>query len=157
MPRPVAFRKTMREAIINALLAGNTYRDACEAAGIPWSTWRDWSRQHREGGHPDPDVDALIAEARVAYAKASTAITAQVRIAGAKDWRASAFLLQHRQGDPKARHDTRRARYEAEIARARADGTHVDRVAVEAPKTREELIAEARGLAAEIEASATKH
>ncbi len=157
MPRPVAFRKTMREAIINALLAGNTYRDACEAAGIPWSTWRDWSRQHREGGHPDPDVDALIAEARIAYAKASTAITAQVRIAGAKDWRASAFLLQHRQGDPKARHDTRRARYEAEIARARADGTHVDRVAVEAPKTREELIAEARGLAAEIEASATKH
>lgn len=157
MPRPVAFRKTMRESIINALLAGNTYRDACEAAGIPWSTWRDWSRQHREGGHPDPDVDALIAEARVAYAKASTAITAQVRIAGAKDWRASAFLLQHRQGDPKARHDTRRARYEAEIARARADGTHVDRVAVEAPKTREELIAEARGLAAEIEASATKH
>lgn len=147
----------MREAIINALLAGNTYRDACEAAGIPWSTWRDWSRQHREGGHPDPDVDALIAEARIAYAKASTAITAQVRIAGAKDWRASAFLLQHRQGDPKARHDTRRARYEAEIARARADGTHVDRVAVEAPKTREELIAEARGLAAEIEASATKH
>ena len=157
MPRPVAFRKTMREAIINALLAGNTYRDACESAGIPWSTWRDWSRQHREGGHPDPDVDALIAEARIAYAKASTAITAQVRIAGAKDWRASAFLLQHRQGDPKARHDTRRARYEAEIARARADGTHVDRVAVEAPKTREELIAEARGLAAEIEASATKH
>ena len=157
MPRPVAFRKTMREAIINALLAGNTYRDACEAAGIPWSTWRDWSRQHREGGHPDPDVDALIAEARIAYAKASTAITAQVRIAGAKDWRASAFLLQHRQGDPKARHDTRRARYEAEIARARADGTHVDRVVVEAPKTREELIAEARGLAAEIEASATKH
>ena len=157
MPRPVAFRKTMRESIINALLAGNTYRDACEAAGIPWSTWRDWSRQHREGGHPDPDVDALIAEARIAYAKASTAITAQVRIAGAKDWRASAFLLQHRQGDPKARHDTRRARYEAEIARARADGTHVDRVAVEAPKTREELIAEARGLAAEIEASATKH
>ena len=147
----------MRAAIINALLAGNTYRDACEAAGIPWSTWRDWSRQHREGGHPDPDVDSLIAEARIAYAKASTAITAQVRIAGAKDWRASAFLLQHRQGDPKARHDTRRARYEAEIARARADGTHVDRVAVEAPKTREELIAEARGLAAEIEASATKH
>ncbi len=157
MPRPVAFRAAMRAAIINALLAGNTYRDACEAAGIPWSTWRDWSRQHREGGHPDPDVDSLIAEARIAYAKASTAITAQVRIAGAKDWRASAFLLQHRQGDPKARHDTRRARYEAEIARARADGTHVDRVAVEAPKTREELIAEARGLAAEIEASATKH
>ena len=147
MPRPVAFRKTMREAIINALLAGNTYRDACEAAGIPWSTWRDWSRQHREGGHPDPDVDALIAEARIAYAKASTAITAQVRIAGAKDWRASAFLLQHRQGDPKARHDTRRARYEAEVAKARALGTHVERHEITTADDAT-LIEEARALAA---------
>jgi len=146
MPRPVAFRKTMREAIINALLAGNTYRDACEAAGIPWSTWRDWSRQHREGGHPDPDVDALIAEARVAYAKASTAITAQVRIAGAKDWRASAFLLQHRQGDPKARHDTRRARYEAEVAKNRAAGTHVENVRNVSDLTDDEIRAEAKRL-----------
>lgn len=147
MPRPVAFRKTMREAIINALLAGNTYRDACEAAGIPWSTWRDWSRQHREGGHPDPDVDALIAEARIAYAKASTAITAQVRIAGAKDWRASAFLLQHRQGDPKARHDARRARWEAEVAKARAAGTHVERHEI-TTATDDALLEEARALAA---------
>ncbi len=137
----------MREAIINALLAGNTYRDACEAAGIPWSTWRDWSRQHREGGHPDPDVDALIAEARIAYAKASTAITAQVRIAGAKDWRASAFLLQHRQGDPKARHDARRARWEAEVAKARATGTHVERHEI-TTATDDALLEEARALAA---------
>mgnify|MGYP006350769045 CR=1 FL=1 len=152
MPRPIAFRKTMREAIINALLAGNTDRDACEAAGIPWSTWRDWSRQHREGGHPDPDVDALIAEARVAYAKASTAITAQVRIAGAKDWRASAFLLQHRQGDPKARHDTRRARYEAEVAKNRAAGTHVERHEI-AHATDDALLEEALALAAALRGS----
>lgn len=137
----------MRAAIVNALLAGNTYRDACEAAGIPWSTWRDWSRQHREGGHPDPDVDALIAEARIAYAKASTAITAQVRIAGAKDWRASAFLLQHRQGDPKARHDARRARWEAEVAKARAAGTHVERHEI-TTATDDALLEEARALAA---------
>ncbi len=154
MPRPVAFRKTMREAIINALLAGNTYRDACEAAGIPWSTWRDWSRQHREGGHPDPDVDALIAEARIAYAKASTAITAQVRIAGAKDWRASAFLLQHRQGDPKARHDARRARWEAEVAKARAAGTHVERHEITTADDAA-LLEEARALAAALRGDGT--
>lgn len=154
MPRPVAFRAAMRAAIINALLAGNTYRDACEAAGIPWSTWRDWSRQHREGGHPDPDVDSLIAEARIAYAKASTAITAQVRIAGAKDWRASAFLLQHRQGDPKARHDTRRARYEAEVAKNRAAGTHVERHEI-ANATDDALLEEARALAAALRGDGT--
>jgi transposase-like protein len=132
----------MREAVVNALLAGSTYRAACEAAGIPWSTWRDWSRQHRDGGHPDPDVDGLVAAAREAYAKATNAITAQVRVAGAKDWRAAAFLLDHRQGDPKARHDERRARWEAEIAAQRAKGTHVERVAVDG--VGDELIARLR-------------
>jgi hypothetical protein len=121
----------MREAVLNALLSGSTYRDACEAAGIPWRTWCDWSKVWRaEGSHPDSDIDALITDARVAYAKASNAITAQVRIAGGKDWRAAAFLLEHRRGDPKARHDEKRARWEAEVARNRAKGDHVERVAV---------------------------
>jgi len=121
MPARVAFRPAMREAVINALLAGSTYRAACEAAGIPWATWCGWLREHRAGGHSDPDVDGLVAAAREAYAKATNAITAQVRVAGAKDWRAAAFLLEHRQGDPKARHDERRARHDARLTKAAAD------------------------------------
>ncbi len=121
MPARVAFRPSMREAVINALLAGSTYRAACEAAGIPWATWCGWLREHRAGGHSDPDVDGLVAAAREAYAKATNAITAQVRVAGAKDWRAAAFLLEHRQGDPKARHDERRARHDARLTKVAAD------------------------------------
>jgi len=127
VPRPVAYRPPMRRTVIDSLLAGASYREAAGSASIPWRTWCDWTKQHLSGGHSDPDVDALIAEARASYAKASTAITAQVRIAGAKDWRAAAFLLQHRQGDAKARHDEKRARWEAEIAEHRANGDHVER------------------------------
>ncbi len=131
MPRPVAFRAPMRAVILRALSKGSSYRDACESAGIPWDTWKGWTRLHLAGGHPDPDVDALIGAARATYAKASNDITAQVHAASAKDWKAAAFLLQHRQGDPKARHDERRARWEAEIAAKRAKGEHVEKVAID--------------------------
>ena len=123
MPRPVAYRASMLPAVVNALLAGSTYRAACEAAGIPWRTWCDWAKAHRAGGHSDPDVDGLIAAAREAYAKATNAITAQVRVAAAKDWRAAAFLLDHRRGDPAARAEARKARAAAAIAEREARGT----------------------------------
>lgn len=142
MPRPVAFRPEMRDTVVTALLNGSTYRAACEAAGIPWSTWKDWSRAHREGGHPDPDVDALVSAAREAYGRATNELSASVRTAAADDWRAAAWQLEHRQGDPKARHDERRARWEAEIAAQRAKGAHVERVAVEG--VGDELIAKLR-------------
>jgi len=147
----------MRATMLDALSHGSTYRAACGAAGIPWSTWMDWSRDVRNGECDDPDVEALVIDARKAFEAANVALATSIHVATADDWKAAAWLLQHRQGDPKARHDEKRARYEAEVAKNRAAGTHVDRVAVEAPKTREELIAEARSLAAEIEASATKH
>lgn len=133
MPRPVAFKPEMRRAVLDALHAGSTYRDACVAAGIPWSTWMKWRRAFKaKGEHPDPDVTGLILEAEQAYARATNSITAQVRVAAAKDWRAAAFLLDHRRGDPKARHDERRARWEAEVAAKRAKGEHKEQVAVDA-------------------------
>jgi hypothetical protein len=133
MPRPVAFRAEMRRAVLDALHAGSTYRDACVAAGIPWSTWMKWRRVFKaKGEHPDPDVTGLILEAEQAYARATNSITAQVRVAASKDWRAAAFLLDHRRGDPKARHDERRARWEAEVAAKRAKGEHREQVAVDA-------------------------
>ena len=148
MPRPVAFRPEMRADVLNALHAGATYRDACESAGIPWRTWCDWSKAHREreGGHPDPDVDALVADARIAYAKASTSMVAQVRVSSKKDWRAAAWLLDHRQGDPKARSDERRAKFDADVARNRARGTHVENIRNVTELTDDDLRAEAKRL-----------
>jgi len=156
-PNARAFSDEMRSTMLDALAQGSTYRAACGAAGISWPTWMRWSREVRAEACDDPDIAALVADARTTFEAASVALSTSIRVASAEDWKAAAWLLDHRQGDPKARYDTKRARYEAEVAKNRAAGTHVDRVAVEAPKTREELIAEARRLAAEIEADATKH
>lgn len=157
-PNARAFRDEMRPIVLGALEQGSTYRAATGAAGIPWSTWLKWSKAVREGECLDTDVEALVNDARRVFEAATVALTTNIRVASAEDWKAAAFLVQHRQGAPKAAADARRAQHEATIAKHRAEGTHVDRVSVDTPKTREELIAEARSIAAAIEADApTKH
>lgn len=130
MTRPTALRPEQCQPLIDALHAGATYRDAVGSVGLSWQTWCSWTRAIRKGKPVDPRVADLVAKARNAYHKATTSITAQVRVAAAKDWRAAAFLLDHRRGDPKARHDQRRAKWEAEIAENRAKGSHVEKVQV---------------------------
>lgn len=153
-----AITPAKRDGMLRALRGGALYRDAAEAAGIPWRTWMDWCAAVRDDACSDPDVVALVTEARIAYHATNTGLTAAVAKASQKDWRAAAWLSEHRQGAPKAAAEARRAQHEATIAKNRAEGTHVDRVSVDTPKTREELIAEARSIAAAIEADApTKH
>lgn len=117
-----------RDRMLAALRGGALYRDAAEAAGIPWSTWTDWSRSVTRGECTDDDVTALVAAARVAYHTTNTGLTAAVAKASQKDWRAAAWLAEHRQGAPKAAADARRAQHEATIAKNRAAGTHVETV-----------------------------
>lgn len=131
MTRTYALRASMRVPLLEALAVGATYRDACGKVGIPWPTWCRWSREVTEGTCNDPDVVELVLDARKAYASASVSLHAVVRVAAQKNWKAAAWQLEHRRGDPKARHDAKRARYEAEVAKARAAGTHVDRVSHE--------------------------
>lgn len=147
-PRHHAFRPEQRPQVLESLRKGSTFREAAGSAGIPWSTWMGWCRSVREGTCADPDVAALVREAQVEYDAASVGLRDNVTKAAAKDWRAAAWQLEHRQGDPKARHDAKRARYEAEIAKHRAEGTHVERVAV-TEMTDAELREEARRLLGE--------
>jgi len=128
MPRPFALTREKRDKMLVALRAGALYRDAAESAGIPWSTWTDWSRRVRDGECSDPDVLALVTAAREAYASTNVGLAASVAKASQKDWRAAAWLAEHRQGAPKAAADARRAQHEATIAKKRADGTHVETV-----------------------------
>lgn len=95
MPRPSRYTTEIRDAIITALAASACYRDAVAAAGLPWGTWTSWLHRHKaDGGHPDPDIAALIREARKVKAKAKVATTAAVRIAAQSDWRAGVELLR---------------------------------------------------------------
>jgi len=54
-----AITPAKRDGMLRALRGGALYRDAAEAAGIPWSTWTDWSRAVKAGECNDDDVVAL--------------------------------------------------------------------------------------------------
>ena len=144
--KPFAFDAAMRPTLLGALSQGSTYRAATGAAGIPWSTWTDWTRTVRAGTCDDPDVESLVLDARRTYEAASVALATNINTASVEDWKAAAWLLDHRQGDPKARHDEKRARWEAEIARNRANGTHVENVRNVTELTDDDLRAEAKRL-----------
>ena len=145
-PNARAFRSEMRPVVLDALANGSTYRAAGGAAGIPWATWMRWSREVRAGECDDPDVEALVIDARKAFEAANVALATSIHVATADDWKAAAWLLQHRQGDPKARHDEKRARYEAEVAKNRAAGTHVENVRNVSDLSDDEIRAEAKRL-----------
>lgn len=123
-----AITREKRDRMLVALRGGALYRDAAEAAGIPWSTWTDWCRAVKAGECSDADVVALVDAAREAYATTNVGLAATVAKASQKDWRAAAWLAEHRQGAPKAAADARRAQHEATIAKNRASGTHVETV-----------------------------
>lgn len=151
-PNARAFTDEMRATMLDALAQGSTYRAACGAAGISWPTWMRWSREVRAEECDDPDVAALVIDARKTFEAANVALATSIRVASADDWKAAAWLLDHRQGDPKARHDAKRARYEAEVAKARAAGTHVERHEITTADDAA-LLEEARALAAALSGS----
>lgn len=128
MGRAHAITREKRDRLLNALRAGALYRDAAESAGIPWSTWTDWCREVKAERCNDPDVVALVEAAREAYATTNVGLAASVAKASQKDWRAAAWLAEHRQGAPKQAAEARRAQHEATIAKNRAEGTHVETV-----------------------------
>jgi hypothetical protein len=151
-PNARAFSDEMRATMLDALAQGSTYRAACGAAGISWPTWMRWSREVRAEACDDPDIAALVADARTTFEAANVALATSIRVASADDWKAAAWLLDHRQGDPKARYDAKRARYEAEVAKARAAGTHVERHEITTADDAA-LLEEARALAAALSGS----
>lgn len=144
--KPYALPDDAKATMLDALAGGSTYRTATGAAGVPWSTWLRWCRNVDAGECSDPDVCDLVVAARVTYERASAAMSRTIHTAAADDWKAAAWTLEHRGGDPKRRHDERRARYEAEIARNRAAGTHVETVRHVGELTDDDLRSEARKL-----------
>lgn len=123
------YRPLIASVMIPALLAGNTYRDACEAASLPWTTWKRWARQTRDGD-ATPEIAAFVASAREAHGKATVALIANVNVHGRKDWRASMSLVEFRAGAQRRAAEASRAYWEAKIARQRSKGTHVEHVEI---------------------------
>lgn len=147
----------MRKPLLDALAAGATYRSACGAAGIPMTTWWRWCRDVDNDRCDSAAVAALVADARKTYHQVTNAHVARVAVAGAKDWRASAWLVEKRELAQQRRYETKRAKHEAEIAKNRAAGTHVENVRQVESMTTAELEAEARKILGLDEEPYTEH
>lgn len=124
MPRLSVYNPKAHEAIVQALRAGATYRSACQAAGLSWTTWKDWKRAVWRGHDvPDDRIATLVREAEEAHAQATNSLIARVNLAGAKDWRAAMSLVEFRATAERRRWELVKARAEARIAQRRLDGS----------------------------------
>lgn len=124
MPRLSVYNPKAHEAIVQALRAGATYRSACQAAGLSWTTWKDWKRAVWRGlDVPDDRIVTLVREAEEAHAQATNSLIARVNLAGAKDWRAAMSLVEFRATAERRRWELVKARAEARIAKAKLAGT----------------------------------
>lgn len=153
MSRPFTYSPS-HLAMIDRIRDGATIRAAAGAVGIPESTWHSWRAAVQRGTCADADVVALVTAAMTAYNEHTAELQKSVAVAAASDWKAAAWALDHRRGDPRASYDTKRARYEAEVAKNRAAGTHVERHEI-ANATDDALLEEARALAAALRGDGT--
>lgn len=136
MAKPTVYTAEIHKTFIDALLTGSTIKNAAGVSEIGQQTWWDWQRSVKQGKCTHDGIIALVKEALLIQQKRILANNAIITLAAPKDWRAAAFMLEradsqelHRYKVETARHNAQRAKYEAMIAKARAEGTHVDHVA----------------------------
>ena len=134
--------------MLNALRGGCTFDTAVGTVGLNCRTWYRWVAACRAGDPPSPEIEGLVTDAHAEYAKATAALMTTITDAGESDWRAAAWAVDHRVTDRRRKSETRRAKWEAEIAEHRAKGDHVERHEVSlASMTDEELRAHIAALA----------
>lgn len=111
----------LHAAFVAAVTVGATYRDACEAAGLAWATWKLWrARVEDRGENPGRGIVALVRAARVARGRATQSLVNAVNTAAATDYRAALGLLEYRATAERRRFDASRAHWEAVLAKRRA-------------------------------------
>ena len=98
--RPTKLTPEVQERICQLLKAGNTFRTACEVAGIGYFTGNEW-RQRGEGNDPDrPQTDAyaqFAQEVKKAEEEAVARNVALIQKAAANGtWTAAAWWLERK-------------------------------------------------------------
>lgn len=163
MSRNTTYTPDLGARIVAARRIGATLRESAASAHAPWGSVWEWVKRGRRWNRGNRSVpgDAAFADFAADMDAAPgvfmTTLKAQRAKGVSTDSRLAHDIIRHEETKLLRNEELRLLKARARVEEARAEGTFVERVAVEAPKTREELIAEARSLAAEIEASATKH
>lgn len=90
MARPTKLTPEVQETICKAIRIGATYQAAAEAAGVSYETFNEWrkGKAHRFITFSEA-VDRANADAQLDLLQ-------NIKAAGDKDWRANAWVLEHR-------------------------------------------------------------
>jgi transposase-like protein len=89
---------TCQTAILDAIRAGASLRDAAEAAGIGYSTLKSWRAQGRKDlkAGNDTEFSAFLAATKKAAAEFVTINVKAIQEHGNRSWQARAWLLERR-------------------------------------------------------------
>lgn len=94
MARPSKFVPEVTETILKALQIGATYKDAAEAAGVDYMTFRTWIERGQEGKKPFNEFFEAVrrteAQARLNY------LSTIAQAAAKGDWKAAEAYLKRR-------------------------------------------------------------
>lgn len=90
---PTRLTPETQQRICGFVQAGAPLPYACVAAGIPWRTCKQWLQRGRRGEQP---YAAFVDAWHAAKATWVAASVMRVTAAGAKDWKATAWLLERR-------------------------------------------------------------
>jgi hypothetical protein len=85
----------LAQRIVNAVRAGLPWKLAAQAAGVGWSTLKEWKARGREGEEP---YAAFLARLESADGEAAQAAMGAILAAAAepKHWTAAAWMLERR-------------------------------------------------------------
>ena len=123
MVRKAEYTTDKHKLFLDALSIGSSLREACDYAGIKWSTWSDWRRRVVvEGDRFNDGIAQLVDEHVQAMERGRAALLAQLRKHSAKDWRAAAYLVDRRDGmtERRLRRDKVRSEIALNVERAKA-------------------------------------
>lgn len=93
MPAKTRLTPEVQRRICAHLVQGAPIPHACEAAGIPWYTCKDWLRKGRAGQKP---YLAFVQAVERAKGRWVAAAAKRITKAAAFEWRAAAWLLERR-------------------------------------------------------------
>lgn len=112
--RPSKLNETTKNRFIKALQTGAHIETACNAAGVSYSTARQWIArgEGRSDRSKASEYADFAAEVSRAIADAEMALVSRVYTASTEDWRAASFLLERRH--PERWSNTQKIRVEVE-------------------------------------------
>lgn len=98
---PLFLDPARRTAILDAVRNGATFKVASLAAGVGYSTFREWRQRGREDGRAKKETvySALLADVKKASAEFITRNVKAISDHGDRSWQARAWLLERRRPD----------------------------------------------------------